>query len=327
MKLKKTSYKFKYIFSLGILIASLFFLLIVNWNKNKVNEIEWERYMVIGKKNLFVVYEDKLAVKIPFEISLDKEKTVGDYVAKGNYEELVGALNEVLPENIENYKVVKSGKVEIDVKNKKNIPEIAIDGKRLILTSSLTSMFMKVYYEGKGMANVDSVLVDILNANGKSGYARRTGEKIKRELSYRYNAANYTQQAEYSYIIKKNISEKSLEDIILNIGEKYFKVKQEEDIDVPTIANLVLVLGKETEGLLSINLLRKDSVDRENYDKLNKIGYKNLNRRSVNSDIEESFIEYNSEDYYTAYKLSKFLNITKRVENNQLNEEINVYLK
>ena len=320
-------YKLKYMFSWSILIISLFFLLVVNWNKNKVNEVNWERYMIIGKENVFVVYEDKLAVRIPFEITLDKQKNIGDYVKKGNYEELLVAINEVLPEKVENYKVVKSGKVKFNVKNEKNIPEIAIDDKRLVLTSSLTKMFMEVYNDQIKTEDTDSILVDILNANGKSGYARKTGETLKRELSYRYNAANYTQQAEYSYIIKKNISDKNLEDMVLNLNEKYFKLKPEEELDVPTIANVVLVIGNEEKDLLEINLLKNGTLDRENYGKLNKLGYKNLNRSSVNASIEENFIEYNGEDYYTAYKLSTLLNIPKRVENNQLKEEINVYLK
>ena len=40
------------------------------------------KYMVVGKKNVFVVYEDKLTLKIPFEVNINKETQVLDLVKK-----------------------------------------------------------------------------------------------------------------------------------------------------------------------------------------------------------------------------------------------------
>ena len=49
---------------LVVLIGTLIYNLI-NGNKDIK---EWDRYMIIGKENIFVVYEDKLAIKIPYEV-------------------------------------------------------------------------------------------------------------------------------------------------------------------------------------------------------------------------------------------------------------------
>ena len=38
-------------------------------------------YLIIRKRNLIAVYQDKLAVRIPFEINIDKDTTVRDLVA------------------------------------------------------------------------------------------------------------------------------------------------------------------------------------------------------------------------------------------------------
>lgn len=44
--------------------------------------------------------------------------------------------------------------------------------------------------------------MDVLNANGINGYARRTGENIKNKLGMKYNAANYEKFRRELYYIK-----------------------------------------------------------------------------------------------------------------------------
>ena len=44
----------------------------------------------------------------------------------------------------------------------------------------------------KNIAN-ENIIVDILNANGRAGHARRTGERLHKELGVKFNAANYEQ--------------------------------------------------------------------------------------------------------------------------------------
>src|SRR3712207_8497232 len=64
--------------------------------------------LFIGKRNLVAVYEDKLAVDIPFEIHTNKAVTFGDLVKKREYEEVLRKVNDILPEKIEKYAVVRS---------------------------------------------------------------------------------------------------------------------------------------------------------------------------------------------------------------------------
>ena len=126
------------IFVVGIIIALAVFL-VINMNDGNKDLDKNSRYLIIGKSNLIAVYEDKLAVKIPYEISISKDETVEDLVKDKNKEEIMETINKILPEKVDNYKVVKFGDIKLNVKNAKNIPETNIGDKRYILTSSLRS--------------------------------------------------------------------------------------------------------------------------------------------------------------------------------------------
>lgn len=116
--------------------------------------------------------------------------------------------------------------------------------RRLILSSSVSSMFKELYAEKNSVNELnENILVDVLNANGRGGYARKTGELIKEKLGMKYNAANYEAQQEESFIILNDISKEKAGEIIEKLREKYFKIKNKSSI--PTLANVVLVLGKE----------------------------------------------------------------------------------
>ncbi len=60
-----------------------------------------------------------------------------DLVKDKNKEEIMATINKILPEKVDNYKVIKFGDIKLNVKNAKNIPETNIGDKRYILTSSL----------------------------------------------------------------------------------------------------------------------------------------------------------------------------------------------
>ena len=48
-----------------------------------------KKVLIIGKQNLFAIYEDRLAVKIPYELYIDSEETVEDLVSTRNYEQVL----------------------------------------------------------------------------------------------------------------------------------------------------------------------------------------------------------------------------------------------
>ena len=313
------------IFVIGIIIALTVFLFI-NMNDGNRDLDKNSRYLIIGKNNLIAVYEDKLAVKIPYEISISKDETVEELVKNKNKEEIMAAVNRILPEKVDNYKVIKFGDIKLNVKNAKNIPETNIGDKRYILTSSLYSMFDSLYTDTNRANEVnENIIVDILNANGRAGYARKTGETLKKNLSMKYNAANYETFLEESYVIMNDISKEKTQEVLMQLDEKYFKIKDVPSI--PTLANVVVVLGKEQNVDFNLEIVGNTSKADEIGKELKKLGYKNIKNINNDSKVENSVIEYNSEDYFIAYKIAQKLDIKDMIEKDNLKNKIIIFAK
>lgn len=313
------------IFVIGIIVALTVFLFI-NMNDGNRDLDKNSRYLIIGKSNLIAVYEDKLAVKIPYEISISKDETVEELVKNKNKEEIMAAINKILPEKVDNYKVIKFGDIKLNVKNAKNIPETNIADKRYILTSSLYSMFDSLYTDSNRANEVnENIIVDILNANGRAGYARKTGETLKKNLSMKYNAANYETFLEESYVIMNDISKEKTQEILMQLDEKYFKIKDVPSI--PTLANVVVILGKEQNMDFNLEVIGTTDTADEMGKELKKLGYKNIKNIKNDSKVENSVIEYNSEDYFIAYKIAQKLDIKDMIEKDNLKNKIIIFAK
>ena len=313
-------------FVLIVIVALAGFLFANSFRKNPELDKN-SSYLIIGKENLIAVYQDKLAVRIPFEINIDKEMTVEKLVSEKSEEEVLATINKILPVQVSNYMRVKYGKVNLNVKNSKNIPETVVDNKRYIVTSSLYSMFDSLYsnQENKNEVN-ENIIVDVLNANGRNGYARRTGENIKNKLGMKYNAANYETNLEESYIILNDISNEKAEEIVMQLNEKYFKIQQVPTI--PTLANIVVVLGKEENIDFIIEVLGNNKNNIQNVvEDLKRKGYKNIKSEVGKNEAEKSVIEYSAEDYFIAYKISKVLNIDNLIEKSNLKNKINIIVE
>ncbi len=313
------------IFVIGIIIALTVFLFI-NMNDGNRDLDKNSRYLIIGKSNLIAVYEDKLAVKIPYEISISKDETVEELVKNKNKEEILATINKILPEKVDNYKVIKFGDIKLNVKNAKNIPETNIADKRYILTSSLYSMFDTLYTDSNRANEVnENIIVDILNANGRAGYARKTGETLKKNLSMKYNAANYETFLEESYVIMNDISKEKTQEILMQLDEKYFKIKDVPSI--PTLANVVVILGKEQNIDFNLEVVGTTNTADEMGKELKRLGYKNIKNIKNDSKVENSVIEYNSEDYFIAYKIAQKLDIKDMIEKDSLKNKIMIFAK
>lgn len=313
------------IFVIGIIVALTVFLFI-NMNDGNRDLDKNSRYLIIGKSNLIAVYEDKLAVKIPYEISISKDETVEELVKNKNKEEIMAAINKILPEKVDNYKVIKFGDIKLNVKNAKNIPETNIADKRYILTSSLYSMFDSLYTDSNRANEVnENIIVDILNANGRAGYARKTGETLKKNLSMKYNAANYETFLEESYVIMNDISKEKTQEILMQLDEKYFKIKDVPSI--PTLANMVVILGKEQNMDFNLEVIGTTDTADEMGKELKKLGYKNIKNIKNDSKVENSVIEYSSEDYFIAYKIAQKLDIKDMIEKDSLKNKIMIFAK
>ena len=215
--------------------------------------------------------------------------------------------------------------MKLDVDNEKNIPETNIEEKRFILTSSLYSMFKELYHEKNGVEEVNSnILVDILNANGVGGYARKAGDSLKNSLGVKYNAANYENQLDQSYIILNDISKEKAAEIIDKLPEKYFKIKNKSSI--PTLANVVVIFGSEKKIDFKIDIFASEENVKKATTALKRAGYNSINQKSE-KDMEKSIVEYNKEDYFIAQKIAKVLKIEDMVENNDLENRVNITIK
>lgn len=302
----------------------LLVLLFLNFNNAKIKLEKDDKALVIGSKNVFAVYEDKLIVKIPKEISINSNETIKDLVDTKNYEKVLETINDILPQKLDKYVIANGKELESEIKNLKNIPEINVGDKRHILTSSVNSMFSDYYGDENKVKELnENVLVDVLNANGIGGYARKTGEMLKENFGVKYNAANYEKEQEESYVIVKDMSKEKVEEILDKLAEKYFKIKTEST--VPTLANLVVVLGKENNIDMKINLFSKEGKT-DLADKLTKAGYKNVTVSKSNEEIENSVILYAPEDYYIARKIGKQLGIDKLIDKQELKNKIEVLI-
>ncbi len=309
-----------------VLTVILSVLLFLNFRGNNIKLSKDEKVLIIGKQNLFAIYEDRLAVKIPYELYIDSEETVEDLVSTRNYEQVLEKINSIVPEKLTRYIVIKSGEIKLDVENQRNIPETNIGDKRFILTSSVYAMFKDLYHEKNSVDEQnENILVDVLNANGVGGYARKTGELIKTSLGMKYNAANYETTQDQSYVILNDISKEKAAEILDKLPEKYFKIKTKSTI--PTLANIVVIIGSEKDINFKIDIYGADSVLKDATEKVKKLGYTNVNTSAAKEGTEQSVIEYNKEDYFIALRIAKELGITDMIENNDLVNRIGVTIK
>lgn len=326
MDIRKKKTRIKYTLLGALIFLAAVLALVYNILKDNRETEKLDRYALIGKENIFLVYEDRLAIKIPFEIQIDKDVSFEELVKVRNYEEILKRINLIFPEKIEKYKKIKYGEMDLKVKNARNIPEVMINEKRHILTSSIGPMFEDLYNEKKA-EKIDNknIVVDILNANGKPGHARRTGEKLKSNLGLKYNAANYETNSQFSYLIVNDLHREKIEDILMGVDEKYFKIK--EDATIPTLANIVIILGKEDKKIFDVEIVGTGSVA-ENYVKaLKKDGYKGVSQKKNEVKGTDTQINYNGEDYYIAYKIAKKLGIKKLIERNDLKDKAIIIVK
>lgn len=304
-----------------LLLGAVFLL---NRYFNGKTEVEYQRYLVIGKENVFVVYDEKISLKIPQDIYVGNDKKVEDYLKEKNYSELFQVIKSIFPEELEGY-VVPKRNLDVATEYSVNIPVIKNGDKNYILTSELNKVFIKLYYGEVSDEGAGKILIDVLNAAGKAGYSRKTGEKIQKELGYNYNPATYEEESVYSYIVNNSLDPKQLQNLVMATNAKYIRIKEKSKL--PTPANAVVILGKETEGVLKIDILKSDEADKEKTAILQKEGYINLKSITTKEKIESSYIEYKAEDYYIAYKISKLLGIDSLVESKDLNDKIKVYIK
>ncbi len=304
-----------------LLLGAVFLL---NRYFNGKTDVQYTKYLVIGKENVFVVYDEKISLKIPQDTYVGNDKKVEDYLKEKDYSELFQVVKSIFPEELEGY-VVPKRNLDVATEYSINIPLMKNGDRNYILTSELNKVFIKLYYGDVSNENTGNTMIDVRNATGKAGYSRKIGEKIQKELGYKINPATYEEESEYSYIVNNSLDPKQLQDLVMATDAKYIRIKEKSKL--PTPANAVVILGKEAEGVLGIDILKNTEADKEKTEILKKSGYTNLKSITTKENIESSYIEYKAEDYYIAYKISKILGIDSLVESKDINDKIKVYIK
>ena len=93
----------------------------------------------------------------------------------------------------------------------------------------------------------------------------------------KYNAANYEKNLEESYIILNDISIEKAQDIVMQLNEKYFKIQQVPTI--PTLANIVVVLGQEKNIDFTIEVAGENNATVQSIsNELKREGYRKVER-------------------------------------------------
>ncbi|MFA6878070.1 MAG: LytR family transcriptional regulator, partial [Fusobacterium sp.] len=127
MDIRKKASRIKYTLLGAIIFLIAILVLVYNILSDNKEAEKLDRYALIGKENIFLVYEDRLAIKIPFDIQIDKDVSFEELVKVRNYEEILKRINLIFPEKIEKYKKVKYGEMDLKVKNARNVPEVMIN--------------------------------------------------------------------------------------------------------------------------------------------------------------------------------------------------------
>ncbi len=310
---------------LGLAIASIVVLhmilrILIQMDNKSMKDLE--RYMLVAKENIYLVYEDRLAIKIPTEIHLEKNKNIEDMINVKNYTDILERLNIIFPEEIKEYKVARHTEPELVARTISTVPEITIDNKRYILTTGVDKLFEDIYNEKIEKIVNREIVVDILNANGIPGHARKTGEALKNKMQAKYNAANYEENINESYIIINELDKREAEKLVMGINEKYLKIK--EDTTIPTLANVVIILGREKTKVYDINVVGSGDLTSGYVKVLKDSGYIGVNREVSSTKGKEIEIRHNKEDYFVAYKIGQKLGINKFLEDNSLKNKITI---
>ena len=294
-----------------------------------------DRNRIFKSDNNFYVYYNGKFIEIPKGTYIANDKKIENYYIKKivNKSELLNDLNKYFPDKIEY--VTKGEKPKESIK----LPVITSNGKTYIDSVKLEKLLVElptrvakddkenIVAEEKPVS-LEGKKVEILNANGVDGFASSLGDALKAKFKIVYNAENYTQEENYSYIINNKLEENAVNELLSSLSLKY--IKKMKPGQLKPDADLVIITGKDTETGFKTQIMSaaENSAITEKlkayapvFTKADK--YKDIDLKKL-SGIQ---INYNPEDYYTAYKLGKLLNTTNLVEDASLKDNIIILTK
>ena len=294
-----------------------------------------DRNRIFKSDNNFYVYYNGKFIEIPKGTYIANDKRIENYYIKKivNKSELLNDLNKYFPDKIEY--VTKGEKPKESIK----LPVIISDGKTYIDSVKLEKLLVElptrvakddkenIVAEEKPVS-LEGKKIEILNANGIDGFASSLGDALMAKFKIVYNAENYTQEENYSYIINNKLDDNAANELLSSLSIKY--IKKMKPGQIKPDADLVIITGKDTETGFKTEIMSaaENSAITEKlkaytpvFTKADK--YKDIDLKKLTG-IQ---INYNPEDYYTAYKLGKLLNTTNLVEDASLKDSIIILTK
>ena len=294
-----------------------------------------DKNRIFKSDNNFYVYYNGKFIEIPKGTYIANDKKIENYYIKKivNKSELLNDLNKYFPDKIEY--VTKGEKPKESIK----LPVITSDGKTYIdsvkLEKLLAELPTRVAQDDKENivaeekpVSLEGKKIEILNANGIDGFASSLGDALMAKFKIVYNAENYTQEENYSYIINNKLDDNAANELLSSLSIKY--IKKMKPGQIKPDADLVIITGKDTETGFKTEIMSaaENSAITEKlkaytpvFTKADK--YKDIELKKLTG-IQ---INYNPEDYYTAYKLGKLLNTTNLVEDTSLKDSIIILTK
>ena len=219
---------------------------------------------------------------------------------------------------------------------------MTVDGKQYIDSIKFEKFLATLPAKGSGKAivegdttvNANALLkgkkIEILNAGGIDGLAKKVGDELVQKFGIVYSAENYTEQGSMNYVINHTLSPGEVNQLIEGLNLKYIKV-----LDDPTVkpdADFVIITGDDANIEFPIEIMTTASEGNSKIATLLN-GYKLQTKQTETykeqkiSDKKQIEIYYNPFDVYTAQKIAKILGNAKLIEDTAIQNKILIVSK
>ena len=325
-----------------LIVMSFVFLLSCFDNSEQLKD----KNRIFRTAGKYYVYYNGNTMEMPANLYITGDKKLEDYYAKGwlknlnievmNKSELLNDLDKYFPDGIDY--ITKNESVTGTI----TIPLMTVDGKQYIDSIKFEKFLATLPAKGSGKAiaegdttiNANALLkgkkIEILNAGGIDGLAKKVGDELVQKFGIVYSAENYTEQGSMNYVINHTLSPGEVNQLIEGLNLKYIKV-----LDDPTVkpdADFVIITGDDANIEFPIEIMTTASEGNSKIATLLN-GYKLQTKQTETykeqkiSDKKQIEIYYNPFDVYTAQKIAKILGNAKLIEDTAIQNKILIVSK
>lgn len=277
---------------------------------------------LVVTENKYFVYYDSEVIEIPKGTYITTDKKIEDYffdvalLGKTLKDEkgLLADLSKYFPHEILDVRkgtdpsaftalpTIKLGeKVIVDSINLASI--LAGDTAESLINVNNTSEIVEV--KESNAVNPDVSLegkkVEILNANGIQGFASNLGKAFESNLKMKYNAENYNQSSDISYVINHKLSDAEFEKFVNSLSIKYIKIKNDDSIKPDS--DIVIITGNDSKVNFPITILS----NKESSELKDLLTTYNVSVKKTDQSIKEIVIKHKAEDVLIAKKLLSYI--------------------